>query len=290
MKEKTFRSVVFYLLLTILILLIGVGVLVFLYVGPGASPNTVTAPPFSAADLDDVGPLADCLPDLPEHLAVQYQWTDGLGMTWAQPESPTCSNKIQMTRLLNSADDELLCEARGNPYCDITGLTAGQSIRVKAQNMNGKGWGGVSSAIEVTVPGLAASFEGRCANRADGRWFVDSNGYDPQLFTNAAAECGKSNFGGAAGTISCLRDWTSGDANKPPGYSDMSRLSDSCLVCFGRSAECGRSNCSVSCMLDLYSKSCIDCNRRYCNPATQACIANDQAFVNSQSPPEPSRS
>lgn len=61
-------------------------------------------------------------------------------------------------------------------------------------------------------------------------------------------------------------------------------LSEPCMTCFTAAAACGRDNCTFDCILGRLSRKCLDCNAKYCNPSTRACVG---ALTDWDMPPVP---
>ena len=244
-------------------------------VGPGAASG------------ESVATDANCLPDAPVNVGVRYRWLDSVSVAWAQPSSPQCPSAISTSRVVAS-DGTILCTG-GADYCDLTALAPGQSYSIRVQSTNAAGWGALSAPISVTLPTLAGGYQGQCGSWADGRYFVPSTNYNPQVFTVGIQSSAMSALGRAGPAASNLIKFTDNRRNKPATLQNLPKLSSGCAQCFGESVACGKAHCSTACQFGRgnHLPACLQCTAQHCIPALMACAAFDMTFASNQMPPNP---
>ena len=235
----------------------------------GLSPDSLIS--------DAVLSSCNCVPDTPVQVSVQYSWIDAIGISWEFAHPRVCPSPILRTVVIHSESRQELCTAEGNiNYCDILGLSIGDIVTFKVLSINSSGQGGESAAIRYQVQPFekvesdAAPYQGHCANRNDGRYFVQAGPYNPQNFIKIVSICATKTvptFGSK--TRNCIIKQTKNPMNKPfPGHGD---LSENCGDCFAANSYCVFRNCGVTCGKNMYSPECLTCNSQYCKDPFYKC-------------------
>lgn len=82
-------------------------------------------------------------------------------------------------------------------------------------------------------------------------------------FYDHLLSCSLSNFGAGEATIKCVQEKMK---------TENRQLSDQCLRCFKESVQCGRSNCTFSCMFSsACGDTCFNCGVKYCQDNLKTC-------------------
>ena len=101
---------------------------------------------------------------------------------------------------------------------------------------------------------IVATPQGACTDAADVSIF---NAYDAVKFNSVVSQCAHESYGDAESSTTCIESST--------------HLSHACCTCYGADVGCMSSNCMSACIMDEASAGCLDCHKKNCLPALEAC-------------------
>ena len=211
-----------------------------------------------------------CLLDQPQ---VKYRWSDALTI---QRKAHNCKGALSIHVNPSVSSLREICD---DHVCDIVGLKPDVEYTVWISSPD-------SQSVSPSVSAKTLSSEGKCATRGEGRRLVHAARYNPRDLSDYAIS--QSVCGLDADVKKCISDkiGTWSKTNPVRGFTDEPMKT--CQQCFGDSADCGKNNCLMKCILGPRHPSCLQCMRDKCQVEFHKCtgLPPDQ-----QAPePEPSSS
>jgi hypothetical protein len=144
-----------------------------------------------------------------------------------------------------------------------TGSGGGTTTSTTATGTTTGGTGGAGgNATTSTSSGTATS-----TGTGAGPMMACTNAADAAIITAKdvkaiVTKCGQDNVGAEPATKNCIKTGTG--------------LSDDCTGCYSGEVDCIKDNCLIEgkCLIAPDAQLCLDCRKKYCTPAYEACSGN----------------
>ncbi|KAF4660837.1 immunoglobulin super DCC subclass member [Perkinsus chesapeaki] len=196
---------------------------------------------------------------------LQYErFSDGVALGFLPAADRGCTLPVTGFRAIDDSGTAL-CET-SDPWCDITGLRANTSYKVRFQAKNSAGWSNTS-----TQPfRLTTRPSGKCTTRDQMRWWTSSSvpAYDRSKFFDATMGCFR-NYMLKSRIAGCVLKHTKTAGNTP---FNLPPITEECSECFGELGTCARKNCKWACMSDPSSEGCLECVEENCKSSGAVCM------------------
>eukprot|EP00922_Rhytidocystis_sp_ex-Travisia-forbesii_P033110 GHVS01049244.1.p1 GENE.GHVS01049244.1~~GHVS01049244.1.p1 ORF type:complete len:204 (+),score=53.54 GHVS01049244.1:275-886(+) len=167
-----------------------------------------------------------------------------------------------ITYVLGQSNCEQLLEVRGDCGCKSSNDKHILFDNIKTTNTNKIS--SFSSSPSSSPSFSSSSFSSSPSSPSSS---FSSSTNPSNIFFTILFSCGKTCFGDISAIQKCIQ-------NKLL-LSYHLTITNSCSLCYAQSAHCGAMHCTVYCMFDVCSQSCLQCGETNCNGKLKKCTKLD---------------
>ena len=187
------------------------------------------------------------VPSTPEPPAYINDTSTTLIIEWKPPHSDGGAPLTKYCIYNGKTSTVFFCVSSNSTNGTVTGLDVSTSYVLQLTACN---------AVGCSLPSATVTFTtgGACFNPVDIAVFVDN----AATFASKMRPCG----------VKCRSDISCETACVEKTFTTMTTP---CATCQGTVNACGAHHCSLQCMLNSKSSTCLDCIYQYCTPAYHSC-------------------